>query len=284
MLYDVEKRKRLKEYRYPDVSFGNSGVAQKGGWFLGINYARLARFRPVTGYPATKDWTQGGATNPENDGIFRVEVDSGEKTLLVSYKQLAEAIREDRPDVDETELSINHTLCNPDNTRIFFFARGKFAKPEKINVPFTMNPDGSDLRPLGDFIGGHPEWFSPRVMIGSKNGKQVLFDIDQQKVTGELGGLTGDGGKLFPDPEGDVAMSPNGKMFVNGHKNNRTNLYTFLRPEDGAWGRTEPFRQGKNADDLRVDPGPCWNRAGDRIMVVAQDEKGTRQMFIVKVK
>ena len=36
VLFDVSKGKRIREYRYEDTSFGNSGVAQNGGYFLGF--------------------------------------------------------------------------------------------------------------------------------------------------------------------------------------------------------------------------------------------------------
>src|SRR5262249_30519627 len=87
VLYDVVVRKRIAEFRHPETPVGNSGVAQRGGWFLGINYARLARLRPVTGYPGTHDWTVGVAA-PENDGIFKTNVVTGEMRLLISYRQL----------------------------------------------------------------------------------------------------------------------------------------------------------------------------------------------------
>ena len=44
---------------------------QGGGWFAGINYARMARLRPVTGYRGATDWTE-GVLHPENDGIFKI--------------------------------------------------------------------------------------------------------------------------------------------------------------------------------------------------------------------
>src|SRR5439155_3783216 len=88
VLYDVAKKKRIKEYRYDDTPFGNSGVAQKGGYFLGLNYGRMARLRPVTGYPGAYDWNPQTAA-PDNDGIFIVEIESGKKRLLVSFRQLA---------------------------------------------------------------------------------------------------------------------------------------------------------------------------------------------------
>jgi hypothetical protein len=111
VLYDIEARKRITEYRCKGTPFGNSGVAQKGGWFLGLNYARMARLRPVTGYPAAHDWTVGVA-QPENDGIFNVNVATQEMRLLVSFKQLAAALRKTHPEVDGRELFINHTLWN----------------------------------------------------------------------------------------------------------------------------------------------------------------------------
>ncbi|HET9469140.1 MAG TPA: hypothetical protein VFO48_12035, partial [Vicinamibacterales bacterium] len=51
-LYDIVDRKRVKEFRFDDTPAANGGVKQDGGAFAAINYARMARLRPVTGYPA----------------------------------------------------------------------------------------------------------------------------------------------------------------------------------------------------------------------------------------
>ena len=37
VLFDIAAKKRIREYRYPDVHFANSGFAQNGGSFLGLN-------------------------------------------------------------------------------------------------------------------------------------------------------------------------------------------------------------------------------------------------------
>jgi hypothetical protein len=34
---------------------------------------------------------------------------------------------------------------------------------------------------------------------------------------------------------------------------------------------------------LSVDPSPNWNRDGTQVMVVAVDERGTRQTFVIEV-
>jgi hypothetical protein len=84
--------RRVKEYRFPDVSIGNSGIAQRGGTFLDLDYGRVSRLRPVTGSPDAHDWTR-GIKNPDDDGLFRVDACTGEKQLLHSYRRIADPLR-----------------------------------------------------------------------------------------------------------------------------------------------------------------------------------------------
>ncbi len=282
VLYDIAERRRVAEFRYPDASFGNSGVAQHGGWFLGINYARLARLRPVTGYPGARDQTD-GVLQPDDDGIFKVNVPTKEKRLLVSFKQLADGLRATHPEVDGKALFINHTLWNRDDDRIYFFVRGDFDKKEgeKCNVPCVIHPDGSGLRALSQFIGGHPDWDSGHRMIGAQGDDQILFDTDTQQLAGTLGSH-----KIFPKPSGDVALSPDGNWFVNGHGDKGKNFYTILHRTNDTWVRTPGFDQGGFVKgDLRLDPGPLWNRNSTQVLVpgLADHAEKTRQLFVITI-
>ena len=285
VLFDISKGEngqRLIEFRFPDTPIGNSGVAQRGGWFLGINYGRLARLRPVTGYPGARDWTV-GQKHPTDDGIFKVNTATKEKRLLISFKQLADALRNTHPAVDGKALFINHTLWSRDDGRIFFFVRGDFeVREQRLDVPFTMKADGTDLRPLAMHIGGHPEWESGRRMIGIREKEQILFDTEQQQVVGTIGTP-----EVFPNPGGDVALSPDGKWFVNGHGDKGKNYYNILRRSDGAWTRTPGFDQGGYiTGELRIDPSPCWNRDSTQILAAAigNDVQKTRQLYVIKIK
>jgi hypothetical protein len=285
VLFDISRGKsgeRVTEFRFADTPIGNSGVAQRGGWFLGINYGRLARLRPVTGYPWAHDWTV-SQKHPTDDGIFKVNTITKEKRLLVSFKQLADALRPTHPGVDAKALFINHTLWSRDDGRIFFFVRGDFeVREQRLDVPFTMKADGTDLRPLAIHIGGHPEWESGKIMIGIREKQQILFDIERQLVVGTLGTP-----EAFPNPGGDIALSPDGKWFVNGHGDKGKNYYNILRRSDGAWIRTEGFDQGGYiTGELRIDPSPCWNRDSSQILVaaVANDDQKTRQLFVITVR
>ena len=200
VLYDIEKKRRVRTYRYEDTPIGNGGVAADGSAWLGLNYGRLARLRFVTGYPGATDWSQDDMA-PENDGIFIVDIVSGEKRLLVSYHQLDEKLKERDPDIFHDGLFINHTLWNRDSDRIYFFVRAGWSGQgyKRINVPFSIHADGSGLSLHETHIGGHPEWAEGSLVIGRRGKKQVLYDVDKKEVVGQLGNSD-----IFPDPEGDI--------------------------------------------------------------------------------
>ena len=82
VLYDLSKGRRIKTYQYGNKSFGNSGVCPNGKYFLAINYARMARLRPVTGYKDSYDWSEGIAA-PKEDGIAIINIDTGEKKIIL---------------------------------------------------------------------------------------------------------------------------------------------------------------------------------------------------------
>jgi hypothetical protein len=285
VLFDLSRGEsggRVREYRFDDVAIGNGGMAQRGGKFLAINYGRMARLRRVTGYEGAHDWTA-GVLHPKDDGVFRVDVATGEKKLLVSFAQLAELLKAKEPAIEQAALFINHTLWSRDDSPIFFFVRGGWdLGGTKVNVPMVMNADGSNLRPLKDFIGGHPEWLDGQRMIGAIGKEQIIYDVEKMAVVGTIGNP-----QQLPSPEGDVALSPDGRWFVNGYRKGNENFYAFLRLTDNAFVKSGPFDvRGWISGDLRVDPSPNWNRASNQILIsaLAADEGRTRQLFLITLR
>ena len=238
----------------------------------------MARLRLVTGYPGARDWTE-GVSAPEDDGVFLVDVETGEKRLLVSFRTLAEALRREWPAIDSIPLFINHTLWSRTGERLFFFARGNFGKPGRINASFTIARDGTDLRRQQTHIGGHPEWDSGMRMIGSIANRQAVFDVDSQKLV-ELIGDT----EMFPDPEGDIALSPSLEWLANGYKDDGKVYYVIHNRRTGATFRAGGYDLfGRVSGNLRCDPAPRWNRTGDALLIPSMMEDGTRQMFVLRL-
>jgi len=278
VLYDIEKNQRLREYRDDVAPIGNGGVSPIGGKFLGLNYGRLARLRAVTGYPGALDWSRDDNA-PDNDGIFIVDISTGSKRLLVSYRQLARQLKRQHPSVDDTALFINHTLWNRRGDSVYFFVRGAWDQDgTRINTPCSINADGSRLTLHPTHVGGHPDWAEDNRLIGRQGKRQILYDVDQMEIVGQLGTP-----EIFPDPEGDISLSPSGQWFVNGYKKGNKNYYAVLRRSDGLWGRSAGLGRGSYAGDIRIDPAPCWNRTDDAILVAGIDNNNTRQMFVIRV-
>lgn len=283
VLFDLTRGRggeRIREYRFSDTPVGNGGVAQNGGYFLAINYARLARLRPVTGYKDAWDWTRDVAA-PDDDGIFRIEVASGAKTLIVSFAQLKARLRGLDSRIDERHLFINHTLNNRNNDRVYFYCRADFEgdREKRVNVPFTVRPDGSELTRHETFIGGHPDWEWGSRIIGSADDQQVIYDTVSREIVEVIGGKD-----RFPNPGGDIALAPDGRWFVNSHRDGEHNRYTFLDRRTGRIVRSPPILLGPwKSGDLRLDPAPCWNRTSDAIVVPGIAGDGSRQMFLLEL-
>jgi hypothetical protein len=277
-LYDIIDRKRVREFRFDQMPVANGGVKQDGGAFAAINYARMARLRPVTGYPGAWDWTA-DVNHPTDDGLFVVDARTGARKLIVSFRQMRDALVERHPAVDRKALFLNHTLWNREGDRIFFFVRADFSAQDRINVPMTVRPDGTELVEQRVFIGGHPEWDFRSRMLGRVEDKLILYDTLAQQIVETIGGP-----EIFRDPEGDTALSRDGKWLVNGATTGSTMHYTILRRADRTYLHTENFnRTGYEGGDLRIDPAPCWNPQGDRFAFPALAKDGTRQMFEVHV-
>jgi hypothetical protein len=279
VLYDIEKKQRVREYRYEDTPIGNGGVAASGKAFLALNYGRLARLRRVTGYPGALDWSEHEPA-PEKDGIFIVDVESGEKRLLVSYRQLGRRLEQRMGRIEHTGLFINHTLWNRQGDRVYFFVRAGWdgQRGERINAPCSIHADGTHLILHDTHIGGHPEWAEGPLLIGRQGKNQILYDVDRQRVVGQLGSP-----EIFPDPEGDISLSPSGEWFVNGYKKGSKNVYVVYRRSDGIFVRSEGLDKGSYSGDIRIDPAPRWNRTNDAILVPGIAGNKTRQMFLIRV-
>jgi hypothetical protein len=196
---------------------------------------------------------------------------------------MEDEIKKQNKNFKNTGLFVNHTLLNRDANHLYFFAREGWIKGgNKTNIAFSINLDGSKLKIHDQHIGGHPEWAEDNLLIGRQGKKQILYDVDQNKVVGQLGSP-----KLFPNPEGDISLSPDGNWFVNGYKveskDGNKNYYAVYRRSDSAFVRSKGIDKGFYDGNVRIDPAPRWNRSNDAILVPGIGENETRQMFVIRV-
>ena len=281
VLYDVEKRKRIREYRFENESIANGGVAPGGQYFAGINYGKISNSRVTISYPGAKDFAQEGPANPEDDGLFKVSIETGAKELIVSYKTIADYLKIDDPDYP---IYVHHTLWNRNNDRIIFIVRGKGDDKRRRgwpNVGCVIHSDGTGLG-LIDY-GGHPEWYENNLLILPNDDKGIfnIYNVDTKKVVGTIGEEG-----MFPNPGGDKAYSPDGKWFVGSHEKDEKRAYTFYRFSDQVHFNSPmiPTFHGTGERRVnRIDGAPRWNRESNKILVGGVADDGSRQLFIIRM-
>jgi hypothetical protein len=279
----------VKTGRRREMPLAIAAVSHNGRSALSLDYGRLHRLRPVVGYVGAKD-PNPDSPHPKNDGIFSMDLATGEHKLIVSYERIYQWLVKDHPILKKRHLFFNHIVFNKDDTRFFFLARiWKDDQSRQLeSAMFTAKVDGSDLRevvPFGKSI-SHFEWRNSKEIIATfllddlNERQHVLFTdgLRDYQVIGE-GFLKGDGHcSLAPDGEWMVTdrndSSTQSKLLMIYHLGMKKGLLL------GAFPMQEFF-----SGDLRCDLHPRWNRTGDEICFDALDTRDwTRQLHIAYLK
>ena len=137
-------------------------LSPDGKFGLSVNFARLQEMRPGYGYVVP-----GGvgelAKSPEDDGIFKVDLKTGESQLIISLDRLAQLKRE-LGSVKDNYHWVNHLLISPGGNRFIFLNRSRPFQSEAamkgnqnpgfsgkyLTRAITANTDGSEIYPLND--------------------------------------------------------------------------------------------------------------------------------------
>ncbi|MBP3664859.1 MAG: hypothetical protein J6J03_06840, partial [Tyzzerella sp.] len=144
---------------------------------LALNFSRLQRLRPGYGYSRIGEKNADIAA-PADDGVFRVDMHSGDEVLLFSLKDLAKDVSA------EGFHYINHLSISPSGKRFTFFHLWTLGAKQSWKMRFYVaNADGSGLTLLDDeYIISHYCWVNDRQMIVTDTkGKYIWIDT----VSGE---------------------------------------------------------------------------------------------------
>lgn len=147
-----------------------SAVSEDRTWAVSVNYARLFLLRPDYGYAGPGQDPLEGDEWPENDGLWTMDLRTGETRLILSVAETRSQQPEARPVVGKPGHPLAyhcHTVISKDGAKIFFLARSVswFDKlshkiPYWNTTSFTVNRDGSDLRRCfkDGWAGSHFNW------------------------------------------------------------------------------------------------------------------------------
>jgi len=120
----------VRDYPMPTAT-----VARDGSFYLSINFARLYHFRPGYGYAGLADPFE-DVKIPAEDGIWRVDMESGACRMLCSIKTLAAMA----PGyfTEGEKLCVNHLTISPDGRRAIALVRNMEKMPWRT-LTFTID-------------------------------------------------------------------------------------------------------------------------------------------------
>lgn len=262
-----------------------SAVSHDGRYALSLTYGRLQRLRPVVGYGGMAD-PNPDITNPDNDGVFVLDLTTGETRLAVSIATVYGLLLKNHPELDGHHMWFNHTVFNKNDTRFFFLARARVHWWQSFQTAMlTANLDGSDIRevvPFGKYV-SHFDWRNNREIIATyKDGgsyKHVLFtdgEADFRVLDPEF--LLGDGHCTFAPGQNWFATDPR----IPWTLSRRLLVYNV---ETGGRHIVAEVPLGKYIlGDRRCDLHPRWKSTGGAICFDAIDkETGTRQLHVAEL-
>ena len=279
-----------------------SAVSEDGTWALSINYARLYLTRPDYGYFGDGQDARRGVVFPEDDGLWRVDLKTGEAKLVVSCASLRDKV----PAVGPGGLGyVCHTVISKDMKRLFFLlrsveqpvegeakARGRNVKWE--TSAFTCNADGTCIRrcfPDG-WGASHFNW-KPNLSERDAKTMAVTCHWEGERVcrhveftVGEEGKVRQVGGEAMHF-DGHCIYSPDGKFVTGDGYWDAAGFrhWKIVRLEDDAVRDIGQFYvpQGYRGIYCRCDLHPRW-RGDGRQMAFNSVHEGSRQIYLVDVK
>ena len=136
-----------------------------------LDFGRLTRLRREYGLPAVHDANPRDPA-PETDGVWRLDLRTGERTLLASIA----AVRDHRhnPMGDRAHHYVNHLMFNRSGSRLCFLHR--FDRQDGIlrSRLFTVGTDGSGLRLLMEGMVSHYDWRDDSTLLAWAGRRALL--------------------------------------------------------------------------------------------------------------
>jgi len=243
------------------------------------DYPRITR--PGYGYIGIEDPRE-DVPAPEDAGIWRMDMDTGEYELIITFAEVA-AIPCEYNDKPLSKNYFNHLLWNTDGTRFCFLNRDGWFFTRLV----TASPDGSDIRMVEDYGGAsHFIWRDPEHILcwsyrhpSEKAGYYLYHDGDEEDV------LIGEG-----------------KMVENGHctyladtdwvltdtycgaEDRRQELFLYHVPSDrkvtlGYFPSPEGYD-----DEWRCDLHPRASRDGRCVVFDSPHGGEGRQLYLCEIE
>ena len=248
---------------------------------IGLNYGRMAHCRAVVGY-ATHSKSTDVKAQPENDGLYQLNLRDGSSKLVLSIADVIRASGDERMVGKRTWF--NHVLFNTDGTRLLFFCRVRRETGGHYTSLWTVDPDGSALEmqiPFGYRI-SHFDWRTPAQILVSSD---ILGEMGFVEFTDGVRDFAPLGRGVLPS-DGHASFSPDREWLLCDTYPRGTERLAQLMVYNIAENRKivlgEFHHEEQFVGDIRCDLHPRWAPDGKTITFDSVHE-GSRQIYLVEL-
>ena len=256
-------------------------INPQGTEALTLNYKRLDKIRPEYGYNINVRNFSGDMPY-EEDGIWRIDLETGESEIILSLAHLI-ALNHNKT-MDKSQHKINHIMYSPSGKRFVFMHRwvGPYGQISRL---YAANTDGSELYCLADDkMVSHYFWLDDKHLIAWARKEPVgdkYFRLKDNSNDFEIIGegildIYGDGHPhVHPDKEWIITDT-----YPNKARIRELLLYNLKTNKLLVVGA---FRSPLKYDRAyRCDFHPRWSSDGTKISIDSVHD-GFRNSYIIDV-
>ena len=245
-------------------------------------FRRVNDMRPGYGYCGLPD-PRADELAPQDSGIWRVDLDTGERVLVVTLEEIA-AIPYPRADLSEAKHYFNHLLFNTDGSRFEFLHRWRFGDGGFHTRMLTAAPDGGDIRVVDDYgQTSHFIWRDPEHILAwawhpSQGNRFYLYRDGTRDVEAV--------GADVMTKNGHCAYLPGGEWILNDaypDEDRRQELYVYHVPSGEKVSLGRFYTPREYSGEWRCDLHPRFSPGGSMVTIDSTHGGDGRQMCLVDV-
>lgn len=245
-----------------------------------LDFDRLYHTRQGYGYePAAEARRAAVPDAPDDEGVYRVDLETGERELLVSLAALRGY--SPVPSMEDGPHWVNHIQLDPTGSKVAFLHRWRVADAWRTRL-FALDRDGSNLTLLESGYVSHYDWRAPdELMAWTRHGGRRAFHVydpdDRAVRVVAPETLTHDGHNSF-SPDGNWVLTDS---YPRGDDRRHLLLYDYLGGQLHELDAVPGVPVENN--DLRCDLHPRWDRTGRRVCADSL-HTGKRQLHLADLR